>query len=109
MRRSKIIFETTDPLGRTIILDDYGWNHVTTEHPDITNIKKVRSTVHDPDFIMENTTRSANYYVKITDLALYFNVVARIDDDSRKGYIASAYTSREILKGGVIWQKRSKA
>jgi len=107
-KKRKIIFETTDPQGRNIVLDDYRWKHIQ-RHPEITKIPRVKNTIQNPDFIMENTSRSSKYYVTISDLSLYFNVVAKIDDKTNAGSVTTAYITSHVLEGDVIWKKTSKA
>jgi hypothetical protein len=109
----KRIFEITDPQGRRVIFHDDTWEHIKSGHPEITNYRRIKTTVMDPQIIIRPPLRNSLIYVDCTQLHLYFNVATKVDDTLNECTVSSAYLTRYLLNGDIIWlrdkEKRKKA
>lgn len=106
--KSKRIFETTDPEGRSISLHEDTLTHIKKSHPEIsTSHHKIRSTIQNPDVITEITDRRSLAYTSITSLRLYYNVYAKMDDEYRRGFVTTTFVQRDLPKGDIVWTKKA--
>ncbi len=104
----KIIFSTTDPEGRIIVLYENTLQHIKERHPEIKNPKNIKTTIQKPDFITQNTERKTLIYTTNTSIfSPYFNVYTKMDDKYITGQVSSAYLTREMPKGEIIWTDQS--
>ena len=105
--KEKIYFIATDPEKRPITLKEKTWKHIKKQHPEIIRPTRIKNTINKPDFILENTRKSLIYSVK-TDLALYFNVIARVEGEYpyiEGGNVSTAYYTPKIVEGVSIWTR----
>ena len=107
--QNKVIFETTDPEGRSIGMNKNSWDHITTGHPEITSTEEIRLTIKKPNVIIQNSTRSSVSYSKTGRTVPYVNVIAKMDDTYTKGTVKTAYLSNKMPKGRAIWIRRSSS
>ena len=104
--RKKIIFTTTDPESRTIRLDTEAWQHIKKRHPEIKTTSEVKQTIRKPDIIIQNERRQTITYSKTENMNLYSNVYARMNSTYNEGSVATAYKTRTLPEGDVIWYKK---
>jgi len=105
--QSDIIFNTTDPEGRSISLYTHTWEHITTGHPDFTSYEEVESIIIQPEIITKNLQRSSIVYSTTGRTVSYVNVIAKMDDTYTKGFVITSYLSDKIPKGNTIWMRKS--
>ena len=104
----KVIFKITDPQGRGVIFHDDTWQHIKSEHSEITNYKRIKTTVMDPHIILKSPLRSSIIYIDCTRLYLYFNVFTKIDETLNECTISSAYLTKYLPKGDMIWLREQQ-
>ena len=105
-----IIFESTDPFGRKIILDSSTWNeHIIPGHDEMKgNEISVKNTIENPDFIYEsNTHNNRDVFFSVrpesTYPKLYTKVVVEINK-VQSGEVSTAFFSKEVqgVKGAGL-------
>jgi len=105
---SDIIFESTDPEGRKIVLSKNTWGHIKKGHPEVNkNIALIKSTIQKPDLITEISSRTSLAYTSISSISFYYNVFAKMDDKYEKGRVTTAFVQADLPKGSVIWSKKT--
>jgi len=102
----RVIFKVTDPQGRGVIFHDDTWRHIKSEHPEITNYKRIKTTAMNPYIILRSPLRSSIIYVDCTQLHLYFNVFTRIDETLNECTVSSAYLTPYLPSGDRIWLRK---
>ena len=103
---NKVYFSSTDPEGRNIDLHEETWDHIKGKHPEIKGTHEVKSTIQDPDFITEISSRTSLAYTKIARSDLHVNVYAKMDDTYSKGKVSTAFLTSKPPRGAVIWVKK---
>jgi len=105
-------FETTDVLGRRVILDDTRWGHIQREHPEVRE-QVIRSTVEDPQLIATSSkfTASDVYFSLGMDATyphLYCKVVVDFTDEP--GLVLTAMYQKDLqganIPGGIRYGHR---
>ena len=104
----KYYLEAATHLGKKINTTKSYWNYIVNrKHPEIKNQKhKAIETLTNPDTIKQSQVdeKVFLYYQKITDK--YFCIVAKHLDVN--GYIVTAYITKKLAKGKIIWQSLKK-
>jgi len=107
-RNKKQLFSVTDPEGRLIELSGNTWQHITTGHPEISDIEEVKITIQSPNVISKNTERGSLIYSKTGRTVSYVNVVAKMDMTYSKGNVTTAFLSGKLPKGQPIWVRKGQ-
>ncbi len=59
------LFEVKDKSSRTIYLSNERWKHITTRHPEVTDIEEIREAVLNPLVIKQDRfDESLKYYYR---------------------------------------------
>jgi len=104
----KVIFNVTDPQGRHVVFHDDTWEHIKSGHPEITNCKRIKTTVMDPHIILKSPLRSSIIYIDTTQIHLYFNVFTKIDETVNECTVSSAYLTKYLPEGDRIWLREQQ-
>lgn len=91
------IFNITDKSGRKIRLTKERWQHITQEHPGITNPEELKETLTNPLKITPskyNTDNVCYYYRYNKNLKRYLMVAVKYLNGD--GFIITSYHMRKI-------------
>jgi hypothetical protein len=104
----KVIFNITDPQGRSVVFHDNTWKHIREGHSEITHYQRIKTTVMNPDFILHRSIRKSLIYVDCTQLSLYFSVFTKFDESLNECTISTAFLTRDFPNGDTIWQRSNQ-
>ena len=99
-----MIFAKKEKFGQFIRLTEERWQHIIDRHPEIKkHLSKIQSTIQNPDIIVKNRYhQSERYYHKYFE-RLQNHLIVVIE--YKKNFIITAFISRKIKKGEVLWKK----
>lgn len=108
-------FSVMDPRGIRVRLTPGRLGHILAMHPEVERyLPEVRRAVTDPDVIQRSRRRSDTqlyYWLRPTDASRYSSVyvvvVVRVSVEGKAGRIWTAYLSRRLGKGEVLWRRPS--
>ncbi|MDD2496757.1 MAG: hypothetical protein PHT78_03060 [Desulfitobacteriaceae bacterium] len=121
MNTPKVIFETVDPLGRTVVLDSVTWNkHVLPYHNELYRQEAlVQKVIEQPAFILKDKNHEGhegreNYFelCNITHDGSLSILKVVVDYTTSTGDIVTAYTIKNtltqatIVKGGIVYEHK---
>lgn len=112
----EIKFDTTDPLGRRVILKTSTWeNHIKDRHPE-KGPDKIKQSIENPRYIIKNNNgeefqdseREIFLDITITNKKLYYlKTVVEYKNDNDYGEVVTNYILKkynvEIEDGGIIY------
>jgi len=89
-----------DCFGREFELSESVWEHVSSNHPEITK-EIIQEVLNTPEAVVRSSWNFSSllYYKKIGKY--YKAVVAEIQD----GRIKTALTTDKIKKGDIVWKR----
>ncbi|MBI3623422.1 hypothetical protein HY212_05085 [Candidatus Pacearchaeota archaeon] len=90
------VFETIDKSGRKIRLTKKQWEHITVEHPDVTQ-EEIKLTIQNPLKIIEKTNERYFYYQYFKykkSPTNYLRVIVKYLNGG--GYVITAYFVKDI-------------
>ena len=90
------IFKIKDKSERTIYLHNKDWKHITHDHPNITNIEEIISTLIAPTKITQSENdKNVKWYYKLNkNKKKYFMVSVKYLNG--KGFIITAFYTTNI-------------
>jgi hypothetical protein len=91
-----IIAQTVDPRGRSVVLDNDGWEHILAEHPELAPCRdEIMATVGATDHSRPEPRpgRERYYRAEVGPSRFLFVVV---DFNQTQARIVTAYASRKI-------------
>lgn len=108
-------FSVTDPRGIRISLTAGRLAHILEIHPEVERfLPEVRHAVTDPDVIQRSRRRGDThlyYWLRPTDTSRFSGlcvvVVVRVSAGGKAGHVWTAYLSRRLGKGEVLWRRRN--
>lgn len=102
-----MLFRTTDPLGRDIILMRMRFrSHILSRHPDMKNrLAKIRETVEQPEKIVVGTSERRLYHRKWPEGPNYLRVVVHLEQGRGSGHIITAFWCESIAGGVAEWER----
>ncbi len=91
-----MIFEITDITARKIRLTKERWNHIIREHPNVTNLYKIITTLTQPTTIKQSRydQNVRWYYLFIKEKQKYIMVAVKYLNGH--GFIITAYYLRNL-------------
>src|SRR3990167_3534835 len=99
-----MVFIKKEKFGQIIRLTEERWHHIVERHPEIEGqMAKIQSTIQNPDLIVKNRyNKKERYYHRyFKSLKNYLIVIVEYE----KNFIITAFISRKIKKGEVLWKK----
>jgi hypothetical protein len=94
------IAETTDPDGRSVVLDREGWEHVLTGHPELArSARAIMATVSEPDHRLEDPLFAGRERFYRRGLGPARWLVAVVDYAVRPARVVTAFASRDDPPG----------
>jgi hypothetical protein len=99
-----MVFIKKEKFGRLIRLTDERWQHIIERHPEVEGyLAKIQSTIRYPDIIVKNQyNKNERYYHKyFKSLKNHFIIIVEYE----KNFIITAFISRKIKKGEILWKK----
>lgn len=117
MDNKEVVFSTTDPLDRTIVLKQSTYdNHIKDRH-DETAIKSIKQNIEQPSLIIKNNKeqtgdakRQCYLSFNTTMEKLHINKTVVEFKDENTGEIVTNYICRkineDISEGGVVYDAR---
>ncbi len=99
-----MVFTKKEKFNRLIRLTKERWQHIVERHPEIKkHLKKIQSTIQNPDLVVKNQyNQSERYYHKyFKSLKNYLIVII----EYKENFIITAFISRKIKKGKILWKK----
>lgn len=115
INKEKILFSTTDPIGRNIVLKESTWNaHIANRHSE-KEIEEIKRNIESPNIIIENnrsttSEKKREVYLKLTTInntVINLKTVVEFDDDNRNGEVVTNYLLRKLKEtvpeGGIIY------
>lgn len=104
----KYYLQVASPLGKEIHTTKSYWDYIANQkHPEVKNKQSLAiETIRNPAIIKQSPVdeKVFLYYLKIKNK--YFCVVAKHLDG--EGFVITAYITKRIIKGELIWQKPEK-
>ena len=108
-------FSVVDPRGIRIRLTPGRLAHILELHPEVERcLSEVRRAVTDPDVIQRSRRRGDThlyYWLRPADASryssLYVVVVIGLSVGGKAGRVWTAYLSRRLGKGEVLWRRPS--
>jgi hypothetical protein len=95
-----MLAQTTDPDGRTVILDEDGWGHILIEHPEMAIYRD--ATISAPEHRrLDPRPHRERYYRRVLGPSRWLFAVVHFNDTP--GRIVTAYGTRKNPSG---WIKR---
>ena len=90
------VFEVTDKTQRTIRLSKERWQHIRTEHPEITEAEELKQALTHPVKIIQSDRDSAVrwYFLYRKQRKRYFKVSVKYLNG--EGYIITAHYTAKI-------------
>ena len=106
-------FSVVDPRGIRIRLTPGRLAHILEIHPEVERyLSEVRQAVTDPDIIQRSRRRGDThlyYWLRPRDVGrysgLYVVAIVRVSVARKAGRIWTAYLSRRVGKGEVLWRR----
>ena len=90
-----------------MLYEDTWQQHITAEHPEITDLEEIEKIVQKPNVITETATRTSIAYSRVArTVSLYVNVFAKMDDSYTEGIVTTAFLSDSLPKGKAIWIRK---
>lgn len=117
--QEKIIFSTTDPLGRRVLLKQSTWDDHIKDRHDETGTINIKQNIENPSCIIENdktlledAKRQCYFSFDTTGGRLHINkTVVEFKENSEKGEVVTNYILRKvnenIIEGGVVYDSKS--
>ena|SRR3990167_6022710 len=99
-----MVFSVKEKFGHVIRLTDERWQHIIERHPEISgHLSKIKSAIQDPEIIVKNRyNQSERYYHQyFKSLKDYLIVIIEYE----KNFVITAFISRKIKKGEILWKK----
>lgn len=96
-----MIFVTTEPFGRQVILSATAWQHVQQAHPEFTHWAPIKETVEKPNTIGISAKNEAReIYYRLGALERYPNlyVAVVVGYEGEGGRIKTAHLADEVAK-----------
>jgi hypothetical protein len=96
-----VLAETTDPDGRTVVLDDDGWDHILREHPELAPYRKeIMAAVNLPDHRRPDPRPGRErYYSRDVGPSRWLFVVVHFNEEPAR--IVTAYANRKDPPGST--------
>lgn len=94
-----VLAETTDPDGRTVVLDDEGWEHILHEHLELAPYRhEIMATVNSPDHRRPDPRPGRErYYSRDAGPSRWLFVVVHFNETPAR--IVTAYANRKDPPG----------
>jgi hypothetical protein len=94
-----VLAETTDPDGRTVVLDDEGWEHILHEHPELAPYRhEIMAAVNSPDRRRPDPRPGRErYYSRDVGPSRWLFVVVQFNEMPAR--IVTAYANRKDPQG----------
>lgn len=107
-----VLHEVVTPLGYRAILRRNNWQRHEAKHPELLgHLADVPRLLAEPDFVIANADGTHHYYRmglgtgRLAMCYLYGIVSEYETDESGFRTVSSAYFTRALKKGDVIWQR----
>jgi hypothetical protein len=94
-----VLAETTDPDGRTVVLDDDGWDHILHEHPELAVYQhEIMVAISSPDYRRPDPRAGRErYYSRDVGPSRWLFVVVNFNETPAR--IVTAYANRKDPSG----------
>jgi hypothetical protein len=94
-----VLAETTDPDGRTVVLDDEGWGHILHQHPELAPYRhEIMAAVNSPDRQRPDPRPGRErYYSRDVGPSRWLFVVVQFNETPAR--IVTAYANRKDPQG----------
>lgn len=82
---------TLDPDGRRVVLDEYGWTHIKTRHPDLARcLRDIMAAVREPDRRTPGRSEAEEwYFAELGGRLPWLHVVVHYEGG--EGWIVTAF------------------
>jgi hypothetical protein len=96
-----VLAETTDPDGRTVVLDDEGWEHILHQHPELAPYRhEIIAAVNSPDHRRPDPRpERERYYSRDVGPSHWLFVVVQFNETPAR--IVTAYANRKDPSGST--------
>jgi hypothetical protein len=110
--RDVVLHEVTTPLGYKAVLRRNNWQRHLSKHPELNgHLSDFPTLLGSPDFVVQTTDGTHHYFAaglgsgRLAQCFLYGIVSKYETDDTGFRTVSSAYFTRTVKKGDVIWQR----
>ncbi len=92
------LFEVKDKFNRTIYLSNERWKHITTRHPEVTDIEEIREVILNPLIVKQDKfDEFLNYYYRFNKSKKRYLMVA-VKYLNGEGFILTSVYTKTIKK-----------
>lgn len=103
------VFAVKDPLGRRVVLDDNGWEHISRRHPEVIPFQQeLRRVITSPEVILEDDAHAYSYSILGLVSEPYRHSYLRVVVEQRGNtlLVVTAHFDAWPGKGTLVWMRR---
>src|SRR5215471_7869170 len=97
-----------DVFSQPIELTEERWQHIVTEHPEVSEHKeKIPVVLADPDYV-KRSQRDEHvilYYQYFTDILDGKYLLIVVKKDQARSFILTGYVTRSVMRGETLWER----
>jgi len=97
-----------DVFSQPIELTEERWQHIVTEHPEVSEHKeKIPVVLADPDYV-KRSQRDEHvilYYQYFTDILDSKYMLIVVKKDQARSFILTGYVIRSVMRRETLWER----